>query len=54
MAKNEKELLEDIQDIKKLLILLVAKSGVEKKDIAKSMGITKGRLSQILDPKKYK
>ncbi len=44
----------DLEVIKTLLILLVSKSGVEQKDIAKAMGISEGRLSQILNPKKYK
>ncbi len=52
---NEKEGWEnDLEVIKMLLILLVSKSGVEQKDIAKTMGISRGRLSQILNPKKYK
>ena len=48
------DLAQDVKVMKKLLILLANKLGVEKKDIAKSMGISAGRLSQILNPKKYK
>jgi uncharacterized membrane protein len=44
----------DIDILKILMILLVNKMGVEQKDIAKSLGISEGRLSKILNPKKYK
>ncbi|MHC4159419.1 MAG: hypothetical protein ACYSSO_10120 [Planctomycetota bacterium] len=44
----------DIELIKILLILLVNKLGLGQKDIAKAMGISEGRLSQILNPNKYK
>ncbi len=45
---------EDIEVLKMLMILLVNKMGVGQKDIAKALGISEGRLSQILNPKKYK
>ena len=45
---------EDIEVLKMLMILLVNKMGVDQKDIAKALGISEGRLSQILNPKKYK
>jgi DNA-directed RNA polymerase specialized sigma24 family protein len=51
---KEERLLESMDIIKRLLILLVDKFGVEKSDIAKALGISQGRLSQILNPKKYK
>jgi DNA-directed RNA polymerase specialized sigma24 family protein len=51
---KEERLLESMDMIKRLLILLVDKFGVEKSDIAKALGISQGRLSQILNPKKYK
>ena len=45
------DLAQDVKIMKNLLILLVNKLGVEKRDIAKSMGISAGRLSQILNTK---
>lgn len=51
---EEKALLDSVDMLKTLLILLVDKLGVEKSKIAKAMGITQGRLSQLLNPKKYK
>ena len=51
---SKKEWENGIEVIKMLLILLVNKLGVEKKDVAKIMGISVGRLSPILNPKKYK
>jgi len=52
---NEKEAWEnDLEVIKMLLILLVSKSGVEQKEIAKTMGISEGTLSKMLNPSKYK
>jgi predicted transcriptional regulator len=55
-TQNEERrvLLKDIETIKLLLVILVHKLGVSKNEIAKTMGISPGRLSQILDPKKYK
>lgn len=44
----------DLELIKILLVLLANKLGVEKKEMAKAMGISKGGLSKILNPKKYK
>lgn len=52
--KIKKRLENNVELIKMLLILLVNKLGVEKIDIAKSMGISKGELSKMLNPKKYK
>ena len=52
--ENRKEILDNLQMIKILLVLLVDKLGVDKKDIAKALGISQGRLSQLLHPKKYK
>jgi plasmid maintenance system antidote protein VapI len=51
---NKKELVDNINMIKMLLVLLVDKLGVDKRDIAKALGISPGRLSQLLNPKKYK
>lgn len=44
----------DISTIKMLLVLLVNKMGVNKTDIARTLGISEGRLSQLLNPRKYK
>jgi uncharacterized membrane protein len=51
---GKKDWEQDIAYLKMLMILLVNKMGVEQKDIAKALGISEGRLSQILNPKKYK
>jgi len=53
-ADVKKDWEEDISILKMLMILLVNKMGVEQKDIAKTLGLSEGRLSQILNPKKYK
>lgn len=53
-GKMKKSLENNLELIKTLLILLVNKLGVDKKDIAKVMGISEGNLSKILNPKKYK
>jgi plasmid maintenance system antidote protein VapI len=45
---------QDIAIMKMLMILLVNKMGVKQNAIAKALDITEGRLSQILNPKKYK
>ena len=60
MAKNKNnneqssQLEDNIECIKLLLVLLANKLGVEKKEIAKALGVSAGRISQILNPKKYK
>jgi len=62
MAKNKKdinegldrELLQNVEMIKMLLIMIVDNMGIKRKDISKMLGISEGRLSQILNPKKYK
>ena len=53
-SEDAQALLKDIETIKLLLVLLVNKLGVQKNEIAKTMGISEGRLSQILNPAKYK
>ncbi len=53
-SDGKKDWEQDITYLKMLMILLVNKMGVEQKDIAKALGISEGRLSQILNPKKYK
>lgn len=56
MSKDEyqKETIQNLIIIRNLLILLLEKFDVKKEDIAKTIGVTPGRLSQILNPKKYK
>jgi DNA-directed RNA polymerase specialized sigma subunit len=44
----------DLECIKLLFVLLANKMGVEKKEIAKALGVSGGRVSQILNPKKYR
>lgn len=46
-------LKQDMEDIKSLLILLLRANKVDNKDIAKALGMSEGRISQILDKKKY-
>ena len=53
-SDGKKDWEQDITYLKMLMILLVNKMGVEQKDIAKALGISEGRLSQIINPKKYK
>jgi len=45
------EELRELRDIKKLLILLLKANDVGQKDIARVLGVTEGRVSQILNPK---
>ena len=45
---GREEIAKDIADIKKLLILSLMSADVNSKDIAKTLGITNGRLSQII------
>jgi plasmid maintenance system antidote protein VapI len=52
--KIEKDLANDVDVIKRLLILLLKKFDVDQREIAKILGITPGRLSQLINPKKYK
>lgn len=49
-----KKLLEEIKTIRNLLILDLQKKEVKGELIAKVLGISQGRLSQILSTKKYK
>ena len=52
--KQLKLLRSDLDSIKKLLVLLLKNSEVKGDLIAKAMGISEGRLSQIFSQKKYK
>jgi DNA-directed RNA polymerase specialized sigma subunit len=51
--KQFKKISEDLDSIKKLLILLLKKYEVKGDSIAMALGISEGRLSQILPQKKY-
>lgn len=52
--KQLKLLRSDLESIKKLLVLLLKNSEAKGSLIAKAMGISEGRLSQIFPQKKYK
>ena len=45
------EELKELRDIKRLLILLLKANDVDQRDIAKVLGVTEGRVSQIINPK---
>ncbi|NQU98996.1 hypothetical protein HQ533_06050 [Candidatus Woesearchaeota archaeon] len=50
---NEIQLKEELQDIKALIILALQKMKIDNTAIGKALGISKGRVSQLLDKKKY-
>lgn len=50
---SENESDKNFKQMINLLILLARQSGVSGKDIAKAMGCSEGRISQMLDRKKY-
>ncbi|MDO8740355.1 MAG: hypothetical protein Q7J54_02135 [Candidatus Woesearchaeota archaeon] len=52
--KQFKKLSSDLDAIKKLLVLLLKKYEVKGDLIAKALGVSEGRLSQIFPQKKYK
>jgi len=52
--KQLKLLRSDLESIKKLLVLLLKNSEVKGSLIAKAMGISEGRLSQIFPQRKYR
>lgn len=52
--KTSKELQESIETTNLLLALLLKKMDVAGKDIAAAMNISEGRLSQLLNSKKYR
>ena len=55
LDENQFKLLRsDMDSIKKLLVLLLKNSDIKGNMIAKAMGISQGRLSQIFPQKKYK
>ena len=54
MSNNElKELKKDVEDIKALLILFLQKIEVENPKIADAIGMSPGRVSQIINKNKY-
>lgn len=54
MTNNElKELKKDIEDIKSLLILFLQKIEVENPKIADAIGMSTGRVSQLVNKNKY-
>ena len=46
--------LEELRNIKKLLILLLKANDVDQRDVARVLGVTEGRVSQMLNPKAEK
>jgi Mn-dependent DtxR family transcriptional regulator len=44
---------EDYEDLKALLLLLLRANKVDNEDIAKALGVSGGRISQMLDANKY-
>ena len=50
----EKEALKELESIKKLLILLLIKSGVSADVIGKTLGLHPSRISQMFPVKKIK
>ena len=50
---NLKELKEEIEDIKALLILFLQSLDVENKKIADAIGMSAGRVSQLVNKNKY-
>ena len=52
--KQFKKLMEELKAIKNLLVLSLQKTEVKGELIANALGISTGRLSQLLATKKYK
>ncbi|MCH7568645.1 MAG: hypothetical protein IIA87_04450 [Nanoarchaeota archaeon] len=52
--KKFNKLYEELRAIKSLLVLNLQNAGIESKAIAKALGMSAGRLSQIHATKKYK
>lgn len=51
--KKLKDIKEELEDIKKLLILLLKHFKVGGKAIAATLGVSEGRLSQVASKTKY-
>lgn len=54
MPDNENDLQPLLHDIRNLLVLVLMRLEVKGGEIAKAVGISKGRLSQMLNPGKYR
>lgn len=52
--KQFNKLMDELKSIKNLLILNLQKTDVKGDLIAKAIGVSPGRLSQIMSTKKYK
>jgi len=52
--KQFKRLLDEIKIMKNLLVLTLQNSNVKGELIARALGVSQGRLSQMLATKKYK
>lgn len=52
--KQFESFIEEILDIKRLLILALLNNKIENGTIAKTLGVSEGRVSQIMSPGKYK
>lgn len=53
-TKDLKEILERLEDLKNLFIIFLQSLEVSNKDIAKALGVSSGRVSQIVNRRKYK
>jgi len=51
--KQFKELKEEVVAIKRLIVLALQKSDIKGSLIAKSLGVSPGELSKMMDAKKY-
>jgi len=52
--KKFNKLVEELKAIKSLLVLNLQNSGIESKSIAKALGVSAGRISQMHSTKQYK
>ena len=52
--KKLNQIANELGAIKKLLVLLLQHHEVKGENIAKALGVTKGRVSQMASTKKYK
>ena len=52
--KQFEELKEEVVTIKRLIVLALQKSDIKGDLIAKALGVSQGRLSQLMAIKKYK
>ncbi len=52
--KKLDQIAEDLGAIKRLLVLLLQHQDVKGENIARALGVSKGRVSQMASTKKYK